>query len=149
MKIKYLFALLVGSILVSMSGCSRQAFIHDVPPQPIATNKAQTTTEEIEKAIITAGAGLGWIMHIDNPQHITGTLHLRAHMAKVGIHFDSNTYSIKYLDSQNLKYAPVGTELTDVNGDSSTSKKATIHKNYNSWVTNLDRAIKAQLSAIY
>ncbi|EGV33478.1 putative lipoprotein [Thiorhodococcus drewsii AZ1] len=60
-----------------------------------------------------------------------GTLYLRDHMAKVRILYDARRYSIRYQDSSNLKYNP---------------DTKTIHSNYNSWVQNLDNAIRSQLS---
>lgn len=149
MKVKYLSALFFCTILVIMSGCSNDAYIQNIPTQYVSTNKTQNTTEDIKKAIMRAGSGLGWNMHIDNPKHITATLYIRAHMAKVGINYDSETYSIKYLDSSNLKYKAAGTETTDFDDSTHITKTATIHRNYNSWIINLDRAIKAHLSAIY
>jgi hypothetical protein len=43
--------------------------------------------------------------------------------------YDTKTYNIQYKDSSNLDY----------NGTS-------IHKNYNGWVENLDKAIRSQLA---
>ena len=59
---------------------------------------------------------------------ISGRLALRTHVAVVEVTYDTKTYSIAYKDSVNLDFA---------NG--------TIHKNYNGWITNLDRAIRANL----
>jgi hypothetical protein len=56
---------------------------------------------------------------------------LRRHQAVVEILFDTESYSITYLDSTNLKY-----------------DGAEIHQNYNSWVRNLSNAIYAQISSI-
>jgi hypothetical protein len=47
------------------------------------------------------------------------------------IKYNTKSYSIEYKDSQGLKYD--GTN---------------IHKNYNSWVMNLDNRIRAQLSTM-
>lgn len=149
MNIKYLVVLFLSSTLILVTGCSRQTFVYNVPTQDVTTNKKQASVEEVKKAIITAGASLGWIMHTTSPNHLTATLHVRTHMAKVDIHFNAKSYSIKYIDSTNLKYEPAGTETIDEDGVSSSNNKAIIHKNYNSWVTNLDRAIKAQFSTIY
>jgi hypothetical protein len=85
--------------------------------------------DDVQKAIIRAGAGLGWQMKPVEPGLIVGTLTLRTHMAMVNVKYDAKTYSITYKDSSNLDYT----------GDS-------IHKNYNGWVTNLDRGIQSQLS---
>ena len=57
-----------------------------------------------------------------------GTLLLRDHRAVVDIDYTPRTYSIRYKDSSSLDY----------DGSS-------IHKNYNGWIENLDRAIRNRL----
>jgi len=63
-----------------------------------------------------------------SPGKVEGVLALRTHRAVVDIDYDTKVYSIKYKDSVNLDY-----------------DGKTIHKNYNGWVENLDRAIKSKL----
>ncbi|MEM7169025.1 MAG: hypothetical protein AAF530_02575 [Pseudomonadota bacterium] len=92
---------------------------------------ANATMEQVEEAIRRAGLGLGWQMVPEAPGDIKGTLRLRSHVAVVDITYDTKTYSINYLDSQNLKY-----------------EDGRIHKNYNSWVQNLSNAIQVEASAI-
>ena len=91
----------------------------------------QASMNEIKKAIMVAGAGLGWNMEETKPGVITGTLYVRDHMAKVQIPYSKNEYSIRYLDSYALRYD--GTN---------------IHKNYNVWIQDLDHAIRARLIAL-
>lgn len=85
--------------------------------------------EDIKRAIVTAGASLGWQMKETSPGNIEATLILRKHMAKVDIPYSKTGYSIIYKDSMELFY----------DGTS-------IHTNYNGWIQNLDRAIKNSLS---
>ena len=87
--------------------------------------------DEVGRAIVRAGTGLGWQMNQDRPGHMTGRLALRNHVAVVDIDYTPKTYSIKHRESTNLDYS--GT---------------TIHRNYNGWVQNLDKAIRAQLAAL-
>ena len=87
--------------------------------------------EDIEKAIIIAGAGLGWRIKSKSPGNLIGTLALRDHIAIVDIKVDTEKYSITYKDSTNLKYD--GTN---------------IHSNYNGWIQNLEKSINAQLAAL-
>ncbi len=89
------------------------------------------TLERVTKAIKQAGLNLGWRMTEEEPGRIIGTLNLRRHQAVVEILFDTESYSITYLDSTNLKY-----------------DGAEIHQNYNSWIRNLSNAIYAQISSI-
>lgn len=86
---------------------------------------------EVADAIRRAGHELGWAMKLESEGKMIGVLHVRTHMAKVEILFDTESFSINYLDSNNLRY----------NG-------STIHRNYNSWVANLSKNIvlEAQLT---
>lgn len=117
----------VGLLLV---GCRTPTPINDIAAAPVTTPRP-ATLQEIERAIRTAGAGLGWQMVPRGPGKVEGTINLREHRAVVDISFDAKNYSIKYKDSSNLNY----------DGKS-------IHPQYNNWIINLDRAIRAQLSAL-
>jgi hypothetical protein len=92
---------------------------------PVTRNLAAA---QVRLAILRAGATLGWQMQDVQPNLIEGTLYLRSHKAQVDIPYSTGRYSIVYKDSVNLLYD--GTN---------------IHKNYNGWIKNLDRAIQAQL----
>lgn len=118
---------LAGLVIIMLGGC-RSAGIYNVSAAPVVANKA-ISMEDVQKAIVRAGVGLGWQMKPVEPGLIVGTLHLRTHMAMVNVKYDTKTYSITYKDSSNLDYT----------GDS-------IHKNYNGWVQNLDAGIRAQLT---
>ena len=61
---------------------------------------------------------------------IRATLNLRTHVAVTEITYNEQVFSILYVDSTNLQY----------DGTS-------IHKNYNGWIQNLERAISQQPSA--
>jgi hypothetical protein len=122
--------IVVAAAAVLLVACATQP-VQNVSQTPIVTNKANASTDDIRQAIVRAGTGLGWQMKTDRPGHVLGTLTLRTHVAVVDIEYDRKAYSINYKDSTNLEYSG-----------------STIHKNYNGWIQNLDRAIKAQLSAI-
>lgn len=96
----------------------------------MVANKA-VSMEDVQKAIARAGVGLGLEMKPVEPGLILGTLHLCTHMAMVDIKYDTKTYSITYKDSTNLDY----------NGHD-------IHKNYNSWIQNLDNGIRSPLTSL-
>jgi len=98
-------------------------------PVATASGKAMTAAQ-VRSAIMAAGAALGWQMADAGPGKLVGTLNLRTHQAVVDIPYSSKSYSIVYRSSQNLNEA---------NG--------TIHTNYNGWVQNLDRGIRANLAA--
>ena len=108
-------------------GCTTRA-VRNVDNQPVVTTGHPATMADVERAIMRAGQGLGWVMTQVKPGVMTGRLELRSHIAVVEITYDTRTFSIRYKDSTNLDYA---------NGN--------IHKNYNGWIDNLEREIRANL----
>jgi hypothetical protein len=124
--------LLLGLVVVSvLAACMRTAPIYSVSDTPVVANKPDPTMDDVRKAIIRAGASLGWQMAESKPGLIVGTLNLREHQAVVDVSYTPKTYSINYNNSANLDY-----------------DGQTIHKNYNGWIMNLDRAIRAQLMTL-
>ena len=96
-------------------------------PEPLT--EAQAT-----EAILNAGSKLGWNMVEVESGLIRGDINVRGkHDASVAVSFDGQGYSINYNDSQNLKYDP---------------ETGSIHKNYNSWVQNLERQIRIESGSV-
>lgn len=127
MRTTALKVLLVGFAAAALAACVQP--IYNVQGAPVeAAGGKPPTMAEVEKAIVRAGSALGWRMQPVKPGVVVGTLHLRAHTAVVEVTYDTRTYNITYKDSQELNYD--GTN---------------IHKNYNGWVQNLDKGIRAQL----
>lgn len=122
-------AYFLAAALILLGGC-RSAPVLDVVAAPVTTTKS-VSIANMESAIIGAGTGLGWRMVPQGPGQIDGILMLREHRAVVTVSYDTKSYSIKYKDSTNLNY----------DGKS-------IHKNYNGWVENLDRAIRTNVAAL-
>ncbi|MBC7802420.1 MAG: hypothetical protein H7Y16_00975 [Candidatus Parcubacteria bacterium] len=98
-----------------------------IPPHPAAN------MENIEKAVIRAGLTLGWQMVPKGPGRVEGVLTIRKHQAIIEVTFDARSYNINYKDSVNLDYRP---------------NDRTIHSNYNGWIQNLDKAIRAQVTVL-
>ena len=125
-------------IALAVAGCR--------PLQPVANieNSAYGSAEfasskrlglvDYEKAIIRAGSSRNWVFERVGPGHLVGTVDVRGkHRAVVDIFFDTETYSISYKDSQNLKY---------------NAEENSIHPNYNSWVQLLETEIKAEIQRL-
>ena len=124
-------ALAAACLVATIAGCARTGPIYNVNDAPVATASGKAATAaQVRNAIITAGSGLGWRMADAGPGKLVGTLDIRTHQAVVDIPYSAKSYSIVYKSSQNLN-----------------ESGGTIHTNYNGWVQNLDRAIRAQLSA--
>jgi hypothetical protein len=128
-QLKIILFSVVLLLTLGLVGC-RSAPIYNVENASVVVTD-QASLKDIKKAILVAGAGLGWQMKETEPGVITGTLYLRKHMAKVQIPYSKTEYSIHYQDSYELGYD--GTN---------------IHSNYNGWIQNLDHAIRSSLSIL-
>ena len=125
--------LFLCAALVVVTGCRGGVPIYNVKDAPIMTASGSSPSlEEVQKAIIAAGAGLNWSMAVATPGHIVGTLNIRSHQAVVDIMHNSKTYSITYKGSTNLRY---------------NAGNQTIHEQYRAWVQDLDNAIRSRLTA--
>lgn len=117
--------------LMALGGCRAGAPIYDIKETaiPISTDRS-LSLNEVTRAITAAAAKHGWEMRVEKPGLIVATLHLREHEAVVNIPYDTSSYSIVYISSQNLQHD---------------EKNRTIHKNYNSWIRNLNVSIQREL----
>jgi len=122
--LKLSIALLLTSFM--MSAC-KSSHVYNVHKHKIDHPKS---SKRVYAAIRKAGRSLGWKITKIRPGIARGKLYLRKHLAVVDIYYNSRSYSIRYVNSRNLKY---------------NAQKKTIHKNYNSWVQNLERAIDTRL----
>lgn len=124
--------ILLLAVAIGLLGGCHSAPIYNVVDTPIVVSAGKSATvDSVKTAILRAGGRLGWQMTETAPGVINGRISLRTHSASVDIRFNTKTYSITYRDSTNL----------DARGGS-------IHKNYNGWIQNLDRDIRAELLLI-
>jgi hypothetical protein len=90
--------------------------------------------DDYERAIVRAGSNRGWQFTRVAPGQLRGTVDVRGkHQASVDVTFTTQTYSINYAGSENLKY------------DAATNS---IHPSYNSWVKLLDGEIQAEIQRL-
>jgi hypothetical protein len=124
--------------LILMAGCSTTHQLINVDNGSISSTSSgeQPSLETIEKAIVKACRRKDWIPRRISAGVLEASVHLRGHQADIVINFDTSAYSITYKDSENLDYRK------RYNG------KEYIHRNYNRWINNLDRAIQSELSFI-
>ena len=133
MKKSFLSLVLMFTTIVVLTGC-RGALVYNIMDAPVTPTSAhEPTLEQVTQAILAARKipKPAWRMKVIEPGFIRGTLNIRTHSATVDIKYTTTSYSITYISSSNLKYS---------------EKKNTIHKNYNSWIQNLDNAINMELS---
>jgi hypothetical protein len=122
--------LLVLAAIVATSAC-RTAPVHNVAAPVVAAPNVHLAPDAVAQAIFRAGNRLGWQIETVTPGTLRGTLKLRRHVAVVGITHDASTFRITYQDSTNLLY-----------------DGQVIHKRYNQWVHNLERAIQMEIAGI-
>src|SRR5437762_7756330 len=91
-------------ITIAITACARNAPVYNLPEAPVTASKPNASLDEVGKAIIRAGATLGWQMKQVKPGLILGTLNVREHMAAVDVQYTPQSYSIQYKDSSNLNY---------------------------------------------
>jgi hypothetical protein len=128
---KRTFWIVLALVIVVGVGC-RSSMVKNVANASVPVKaEEKLSMEQIEKAIITAGAGLGWRIKSESAGHLIGTLNLRKHIAIIDIKYSTENFNISYKDSTNLNYD--GTN---------------IHSNYNGWIQNLEKAINVQLSSL-
>jgi len=118
-------------ILALLLGC-RANPVYNVSDSPIYTyGDTQPSIKQVEKAIVTAATSLGWSVKRVGEGKLVAVLNVRTHRAVADITFNTETFSITYKDSENLKYD--GT---------------TIHSNYNGWIQRLENTIRSQVGLI-
>lgn len=125
--IKYALTLIAVAFIASCTA-RYTPVVNNVYNAPVVTNGKHITQEQVSQAIDKSGKALGWEMKHVRPGYTIATLHIRSHIAKVGIHYSANTYSIRYLSSVNL------------------TRKGMVHRNYNGWVQNLNNTIRSNIS---
>lgn len=126
------FALFVFAI--QPADASRDEPIKNPTGIPISWNAdGKPTLERIQRAIIAGCAQRGWACQAKEPGEIRAVLHLRQHMAEALIAFNTDSFSISYVNSTELRYD---------------AAEKTIHRKYNQWIANLIIDINAAIAAI-
>ena len=120
------------SAFLLLAGFGAGTPIYSVQSSPIPPSPA-ATMENIQKAVMRAGLTLGWQIAPKEPGRLEGVLVLRTHRVVVDIAHDTKTFSITYKDSTNMSYR---------------ESDKTIHSNYNGWVQNLEKGIRAQVTVL-
>ncbi|WP_062666334.1 hypothetical protein [Grimontia celer] len=111
-----------------LAGCGRVQPIKNVENAPVAFN---IPAASVKQAIIESGVDRGWIMTETTPGVIRGELFVRSHRAVIEIPYSDKSYSINYVESENLM-----------------ESDGKIHRNYNRWVNNLDVDIRKKLAVM-
>ena len=125
---RFTFVIVILAALAPLAAnAARTAPVQNLENRTV-TSTSEVTLKDVENAIIMAARNRGWILKRIDTGHLLATLDIRSHQAVVDIYFDETQYSIMYKSSVNLDY-----------------EDGEIHRNYNSWIQNLDRDIQANL----
>lgn len=124
-------ALLIVSAVVTASACSRTRPVLNVQDHPIPAATQRLPLDQIGQAIIQAGRQRHWRMDPAGPGQITGILDDREHEAVINITYSQQAYSITLAASTNLH-----------------QEDGEVHKKYNKWVRQLEKAIDDRLYTV-
>lgn len=116
--------LVVASVL--LTGCFVKQ-IYNVDNRTFST-EAKLPLGTVKQNIKIIGADRGWLFEDVAPGHMIGKIGDLKHNAKVDIFYTEKTFSLKYLDSYNLK-----------------KNNNTIHFRYNRWIEFFERDLVAKL----
>ena len=130
-------SVLLAVAAIAVAGCRGEPIYSptDVAYAPAATTTSGTLTRtDYKNAIIRAGLRRGWRFEDAGAGHLIGNLAVRGkHFATVDVFYDKQAFTISYRDSRNLEYDPATRQ---------------IHQNYNTWVTNLQQDIQAEVTRL-
>lgn len=112
-----------------IGGCSDMPVVN-IEHAPIRINKSNYTIVDVERAILTAGNRMGWVMYKTKPGKIDASYQTGSHFVEVIITYNMTEYNIFYKDSENMNYS-----------------SGEIHNNYNKWVGMLNRQIQLDLGS--
>lgn len=129
MRNNKLLSLFLAPLLVLLLSAS--AVLVDPAPIVVPTGLSDAA---VSKAIRLGVAQRGWVVTRSDPGYMEATLHLRSHVATIGLRFDTKQIEIHYVSSQNLDY-----ELE--------KGVPHIHGNYLRWVNNVVHDVNLQLLA--
>lgn len=130
-KVKILSVLLLTvvfaatALVPSTAQAARVQPIENVENAPVPSGLDLRT---VRNAIIDGCAARNWMAREIEEGVMECTVKVRSHTAVVNITYSTEMYSITYASSENLKY-----------------KEGKIHRNYNSWVQNLNGDIQNAL----
>jgi uncharacterized protein (DUF39 family) len=129
---RFMGILVAATALVFFAGCGTVQPIQNVEKAPIILPPGKSVNmQQVTTAIMRAGTRLGWQMQPEGPGRLSGRIALRTHTAAIDVEHDTKTYTIKYRDSSNLD-----------------ARDGMIHRNYNGWIQNLDKSIRAELTLL-
>ncbi|ROM49878.1 hypothetical protein BK648_11850 [Pseudomonas poae] len=119
-------ATLITLALLTTAGCTSKPVLNTQHDLPAGT---QVSEEQVKQVIVNALQKREWTVQRLSPQLVQAEITVRNQFhAEIDVRYTRNSYAITYRDSRDLGY-----------------KDGKIHRNYNRWVSMLDRDILAGL----
>ncbi|AZE81849.1 putative lipoprotein [Pseudomonas orientalis] len=119
-------ATLIALALLTTAGCTSKPVLNTQHELPATTQRSEETMKQV---IVAALQKREWTVQRLSPQLVQADITVRGQFyAAIDIRYTRNSYAITYRDSRELGY-----------------KDGKIHRNYNRWVSMLDRDILAGL----
>lgn len=115
---------------LSISSCGGGSDILNMRTS-FSTASSGATLDNVGRTIITASSYKGWQPQVAGPGRIIAVRRHGGRSAKVSISYTSNSFTISYIDSDNMHYT--GNSISSI---------------YNDWVDELRGEIKRRLSAL-
>jgi hypothetical protein len=118
--------------VIAIAACASASVpVQNYQAVPIAA-KTNPSLDQIGKAIVSGSSAAGWQANEVRPGVIVATYKIRQHFAIVDIAYTNNAYNITFKEGDpGLKF-----------------DGSTIHQNYNGWVNNLEKVIRAHVNAL-
>ena len=126
---KKITTFLLFSSALFIIGCSGPA-VYTAPNAPVSQIANTPTLAQVDKAVKDSLIGRDWIPQKISPNSYIGTYKRRDLRAKIQVNFNTSTFNIKHLSSQNLDYD---------------SSDETIHPTYNKWIERLEADIRKRV----
>ncbi len=148
-----LFAIIMGSQIEAHAQATE---VRVTEPGPISVPKGKPyTVDEVRKAILSSAMRREWAIDGEAPGSIRIKLERRDFWIVMNIIYDTESYSIKYVNSEGLRYekgtgianaCPVG--LPSCTGPAY-QQYATIHPSYARWMKGLVDSINSELAILH
>ncbi len=119
-------SLVLASVLLAIAGC-KTTDVHNVP-RTAFTGPVSARLQDVGEAIWAAGRREGWRVRETAPGEVSAEKNLRTHRALVRITYDTQGFDITLLEADGLEY-----------------DGRHIHKAYNEWVAQLEKAIQDEV----
>lgn len=147
MRVPECVAILLCALALVSAGCTGRQILS--PNSPVVTSKGTPTEQEVLSAIVRAGTVTGWRMTPKGTGMVLAERNEGSNSASVYVNYSPEHYGITLIDTTMVdRPHSGGFSLGTPGGGAATAAPRTVHRTYNRWVQELDKAIRGQLLAL-